>query len=44
MGVMLVFLGFIPKIGALTTVIPTSVLGGAMVAMFGMTLHMELKF
>lgn len=30
MGGMLVFLGFIPKIGAFTTVIPAPVLGGAM--------------
>jgi xanthine permease len=35
-GVILVLFGFLPKIAALTTVIPTSVLGGAMVAMFGM--------
>ncbi|MCR8641069.1 purine permease [Paenibacillus sp. N1-5-1-14] len=35
-GVILVILGFAPKIAALTTLIPTSVLGGAMIAMFGM--------
>lgn len=35
-GLILVLFGFLPKIAALTTVIPTSVLGGAMVAMFGM--------
>ncbi|MFB3167118.1 nucleobase:cation symporter-2 family protein [Neobacillus sp. 179-C4.2 HS] len=43
MGTMLVILGFVPKIGALTTVIPTSVLGGAMVAMFGMVIAYGIK-
>lgn len=43
MGVMLVVLGFVPKIAALTTVIPTSVLGGAMVAMFGMVIAAGIK-
>ncbi|GHH99121.1 nucleobase:cation symporter-2 family protein [Neobacillus kokaensis] len=43
MGGMLVFLGFLPKIGALTTVIPTAVLGGAMVAMFGMVIASGIK-
>src|SRR5690606_21328134 len=35
-GFMLIALGLVPKIAALTTIIPTAVLGGAMVAMFGM--------
>lgn len=35
-GSLLVVLGFLPKVAALTTVIPTAVLGGAMLAMFGM--------
>lgn len=35
-GIMLVVLGLVPKFAALATIIPTSVLGGAMVAMFGM--------
>ncbi|HWK22535.1 MAG TPA: nucleobase:cation symporter-2 family protein [Ureibacillus sp.] len=35
-GSMLVVLGFLPKVAALTTIIPTAVLGGAMLAMFGM--------
>ncbi|NHC18576.1 nucleobase:cation symporter-2 family protein [Bacillus sp. MM2020_4] len=39
----LIFLGFVPKIAALTTVIPTSVLGGAMVAMFGMVIASGIK-
>ncbi|MGZ4160470.1 MAG: nucleobase:cation symporter-2 family protein [Neobacillus sp.] len=43
MGGILVALGFIPKIGALTTVIPTPVLGGAMVAMFGMVIAYGIK-
>ncbi|MBP2241303.1 xanthine permease [Cytobacillus eiseniae] len=42
-AVMLILLGFIPKIGALTTVIPNSVLGGAMVAMFGMVVASGIK-
>lgn len=32
----LLILGLIPKVGAIATLIPTSVLGGAMVVMFGM--------
>ncbi|EKN65519.1 xanthine permease [Neobacillus bataviensis LMG 21833] len=39
----LILLGFVPKIAALTTVIPTSVLGGAMVAMFGMVIASGIK-
>ena len=35
-GSLLVTLGFLPKVAALTTIIPTAVLGGAMLAMFGM--------
>lgn len=42
-GVFLVILGLVPKIGAFTTVIPTSVLGGAMVAMFGMVIAAGIK-
>lgn len=42
-GIMLVILGFIPKIAALTTIIPTSVLGGAMLAMFGMVIAQGIK-
>lgn len=40
---MLILIGFIPKIGAITTVIPASVLGGAMVAMFGMVVASGIK-
>ncbi|MGE6376491.1 nucleobase:cation symporter-2 family protein [Peribacillus muralis] len=39
----LVFIGFVPKIGAFTTIIPSSVLGGAMVAMFGMVVAAGIK-
>ncbi|WHY87096.1 nucleobase:cation symporter-2 family protein [Neobacillus novalis] len=39
----LILLGFVPKIAALTTIIPTSVLGGAMVAMFGMVIASGIK-
>lgn len=39
----LVILGLIPKIGAITTTIPTPVLGGAMVAMFGMVVAQGIK-
>lgn len=35
-GGLLVVIGFVPKIAALTQLVPTSVLGGAMVALFGM--------
>lgn len=40
---MLITLGFIPKIAALTTIIPEPVLGGAMVAMFGMVIAQGIK-
>lgn len=40
---MLVLLGVVPKIGAFTTIIPSSVLGGAMVAMFGMVIASGIK-
>lgn len=42
-GVMLIMLGLVPKIGALTLVIPKAVLGGAMVAMFGMVIAYGIK-
>ncbi|UFJ39482.1 purine permease [Brevibacillus humidisoli] len=35
-GLILVVLGMLPKLAALTTVVPSAVLGGAMIAMFGM--------
>ncbi|MGD6815819.1 nucleobase:cation symporter-2 family protein [Metabacillus sp. 113a] len=42
-AMMLVLLGLVPKIAALTTVIPAPVLGGAMVAMFGMVIAYGIK-
>lgn len=42
-GSMLVLLGFAPKIAAITTIIPSPVLGGAMVAMFGMVVASGIK-
>ncbi|KEK24764.1 xanthine permease PbuX [Bacillus gaemokensis] len=42
-GGMLIILGFIPKIAAITTVIPKPVLGGAMLAMFGMVMAYGIK-
>ena len=40
---MLILIGFVPKIGAFTTIIPPSVLGGAMIAMFGMVIAAGIK-
>lgn len=42
-GLMLIGLGLVPKIAAVTTIIPTSVLGGAMVAMFGTVIAQGIK-
>lgn len=42
-GLMLVTLGFVPKIAALTIIIPKPVLGGAMIAMFGMVIAQGVK-
>jgi xanthine permease len=42
-GAFLVILGLVPKIGALTTIIPSPVLGGAMIAMFGMVVAYGIK-
>lgn len=42
-GIMLITLGFVPKIAAVTTVIPEAVLGGAMLAMFGMVVSQGIK-
>ncbi|BAP84732.1 xanthine permease [Paucilactobacillus hokkaidonensis JCM 18461] len=35
-AVFLIFLGLLPKVGALATIIPSATLGGAMIVMFGM--------
>ncbi|MBY6271939.1 MAG: purine permease [Bacillaceae bacterium] len=42
-GAFLIALGSVPKLGALTTIIPASVLGGAMMAMFGMVIAYGIK-
>ncbi|HEY2492298.1 MAG TPA: nucleobase:cation symporter-2 family protein [Paenibacillus sp.] len=42
-GGLLVVIGFIPKIAALTQLIPASVLGGAMVALFGMVVSSGIR-
>lgn len=42
-GVMLVILGFLPKAAALTQIIPTPVLGAAMIAMFGIVITQGMK-
>ncbi|MEW9676102.1 nucleobase:cation symporter-2 family protein [Lentibacillus sp. L22] len=42
-GLMLVALGFLPKVAALATIIPDPVLGGAMIAMFGMIVSQGIK-
>ncbi|MFT8322899.1 MAG: nucleobase:cation symporter-2 family protein [Bacillus sp. (in: firmicutes)] len=42
-GSILVVLGFLPKIAAITTLIPTAVLGGASIAMFGMVVAYGVK-
>ncbi|MEK3808354.1 nucleobase:cation symporter-2 family protein [Bacillus sp. FSL H8-0547] len=40
---MLMVLGLVPKIAAFTTIIPEAVLGGAMIAMFGMVIAYGIK-
>ena len=42
-GAMLIILGLVPKIAALTLTIPGPVLGGAMIAMFGMVISAGIK-
>ncbi|MEC1686502.1 xanthine permease PbuX [Bacillus mojavensis] len=42
-GVLLMAFGLFPKIAAFTTIIPPAVLGGAMVAMFGMVIAYGIK-
>lgn len=42
-AIMLIGLGLVPKIAALATVIPSSVLGGAMIVMFGMVIAYGMK-
>jgi xanthine permease len=42
-GTILIILGLVPKVAAITTIIPPAVLGGAMVAMFGMVIAYGIK-
>jgi xanthine permease len=42
-GALLVVLGFLPKFAAVTQVIPTAVLGAAMVAMFGLVITQGMQ-
>ncbi|MEK5211902.1 xanthine permease PbuX [Bacillus sp. FSL R5-0603] len=42
-GMILMAFGLFPKIAAFTTIIPSAVLGGAMVAMFGMVIAYGIK-
>ncbi|MCQ6264119.1 purine permease [Fictibacillus sp. WQ 8-8] len=42
-GGMLMVLGLVPKVATVTTLIPTPVMGGAMVAMFGMVVASGIK-
>jgi xanthine/uracil permease len=42
-GFILIGLGLVPKIAALATLIPTAVLGGATVVMFGMVVSSGIK-
>jgi NCS2 family nucleobase:cation symporter-2/xanthine permease len=42
-GFILALLGLVPKIAAFTTIIPTPVLGGAMVVLFGLVISSGIK-
>lgn len=42
-GSLLILIGFVPKIAALTQLVPPSVLGGAMVALFGMVVSSGIR-
>ncbi|WP_120464654.1 nucleobase:cation symporter-2 family protein [Paenibacillus aceti] len=42
-GGLLILIGFVPKIAALTQLVPSSVLGGAMIALFGMVLSSGIR-
>lgn len=42
-GSLLILIGFVPKVAALTQLVPTSVLGGAMVALFGMVVSSGIR-
>lgn len=42
-GIILITLGLLPKVAAVTATIPNAVLGGAMIAMFGMVIASGIK-
>ncbi|WP_044639903.1 nucleobase:cation symporter-2 family protein [Risungbinella massiliensis] len=42
-GVILMILGLLPKVAAITTIIPNAVLGGAMIPMFGMVVASGIR-
>ncbi|MGK0698779.1 nucleobase:cation symporter-2 family protein [Priestia flexa] len=42
-GIILIMLGLVPKIAELTTIVPTPVLGGAMIVLFGMVISSGIK-
>ncbi|MEW9676048.1 nucleobase:cation symporter-2 family protein [Lentibacillus sp. L22] len=42
-GLILVIIGLVPKVAAITTMIPSAVLGGAMIPMFGMLISASLQ-
>lgn len=42
-GGLLILIGFVPKIAALVQIVPASVLGGAMVALFGLVLSSGIR-
>ncbi|GGB37426.1 xanthine permease [Lentibacillus populi] len=42
-GIILIIIGLVPKVAAITTMIPSPVLGGAMIPMFGMLISAALK-
>lgn len=42
-GIILIIIGLVPKVAAITTMIPSAVLGGAMIPMFGMLISAALQ-
>ncbi|MFC7440526.1 nucleobase:cation symporter-2 family protein [Laceyella putida] len=42
-GIILMILGLLPKVAAVTTIIPNAVLGGAMIPMFGMVIASGIR-
>lgn len=42
-GIILIIIGLVPKVAAVTTMIPSAVLGGAMIPMFGMLMSAAIQ-